>query len=45
MCAAILICRERLSPWEGELGIGPAERTVSVDPLNLIQIMLAEGKR
>lgn len=45
MCAATLICGERLSPEEGELGTGPAERTVSVDPLNLIQIMLAEGKR
>jgi len=28
---------------EGELGPGPAERTASVDPLNLIQVMLAKG--
>jgi hypothetical protein len=30
---------------EGELGDGLAERTFSVDPLNLIQVILAEGKR
>jgi len=29
---------------EGELGVCPAERTVGVDPLNLIQVILAEGK-
>jgi hypothetical protein len=30
---------------EGELGVDLAERTFSVDPLNLIQVILAEGKR
>jgi len=29
---------------KGELGSSPAERTQRVDPLNLIQIMLAEGQ-
>ncbi len=33
------------SSGEGELGRGPAERTQSVDPLNLIQVILAEGRR
>jgi hypothetical protein len=28
---------------EGELGGSPAERTLSVDPLNLTQVILAEG--
>jgi hypothetical protein len=28
---------------EGELGGRPAERTLSVDPLNLNQVILAEG--
>ena len=27
----------------GSWAEGPAERTASVDPLNLIQVMLAEG--
>ena len=30
---------------KGELGESPAERTLGVDPLNLIQVILAEGKR
>jgi hypothetical protein len=38
------MCIEECS-GEGELGVGPAERTVSVDPLNLNQVILAEGKR
>jgi len=29
---------------EGELGESLAERTFNVDPLNLIQVILAEGK-
>jgi len=37
------MCGEEKSQ-EGELGSGPAERTTSVDPLNLIQVMLAEGR-
>jgi hypothetical protein len=35
----------KVTRGEGELGEGPAERTPSVDPLNLIQVILAEGKR
>jgi hypothetical protein len=27
----------------GELGVSPAERTYYVDPLNLNQVILAEG--
>jgi len=34
-----------VSSREGELGCGPAERTVSVDPLNLIRVIPAEGER
>ena len=30
---------------EGELGDSPAERTLCVDPWNLIQVILAEGKK
>ncbi len=29
---------------KGELGDSPAERTVNVDPLNLNQVILAEGE-
>ena len=28
---------------KGELGVGPAERTDVVDPLNLIRVMPAKG--
>jgi hypothetical protein len=34
-----------LADEKGELGCSPAERTVNVDPLNLNQVILAEGKR
>jgi hypothetical protein len=30
---------------KGELGESPAERMWNVDPLNLIQVILAEGER
>ena len=35
----------KLDEEKGELGESPAERTLNVDPLNLIQIILAEGKK
>jgi len=38
------MCKEECS-GEGELSVGPAERTVSVDPLNLNQVILAEGRK
>ena len=38
------MCKEECSE-EGELGVCLAERTVSVDPLNLIQVILAEGRK
>jgi len=41
---AKLYMRKEECSGEGELGVSLAERTVSVDPLNLIQVMLAEGK-
>jgi len=38
------ITSQRSVKKEGELGSDPAERTIFiVDPLNLIQVMLAEG--
>jgi len=39
-----LILRVPLVDWKGELGGSPAERTFGVDPLNLTQVILAEGK-
>jgi hypothetical protein len=35
----------KIDEGKGELGESLAERTLGVDPLNLIQVILAEGKK